>query len=202
MASDALSRFKNSLATANRLLGANDGHNAILGRVDFFHASWAAYIASWDAYLKAVCLEYITKSNVALTLGIPNPAVIAFQGIHEVALSLFRSRIEKFNTPNFDNSREFVVQCTGQDFYGDWRWDGKGYTNIQIKELLNEAVRVRHSFAHGFPVRNIAYLSVVDGNNAISYRKAVFVRSMVNHLAITTDGALNARLLEIFGRAF
>jgi hypothetical protein len=202
MASDALRRFKNSIAVANRLLRADDGNNASHGRVDFFHASWAAYIASWDAYLKSVCQEYITKSNVSLALGVHNQVVVAYQGVHKIASDLFSYRMDKFNTPNFENSREFIIACTGADLYSDWRWDTNNYTNIQVRDLLNESVRVRHSFAHGFPVRNIVHLAILDGTNSITYRKAVFVRSLVNHLSIVTDKTLDVKLNALFGRGF
>lgn len=202
MSSSAFTRFAASLSVANRLLVANDGNNQTLGRVDFYHAAWAAYVAAWDSYIKSACQEYISKSNVSLALGISNTGVVAYQAVHDIASDLFQFRLEKFNTPNFDNSREFLIGSSGYDPYADWRWDKKALTNLRVKELLNEAVRVRHAFAHGFPVRNIRHLVFIDGTNSITYRKAVFVRSMLAHLVLTTDKALDDRLNTLFRRHF
>lgn len=200
MASEAFARLTKAIAVANRLLVADDGKNREHGRTDFYHAAWAGYIASWDSYVKSVCKEFIAKSNVALSLGLANDATIAYQAIHSIASDLFDYRLTKLNTPNFENTREFILDCTGLDTYALWRWDRKSLTNINIKDLLNEAVRVRHSFAHGFPVRNLRYLNVIDGSNAVTYRKAIFVRSLLSHLSRATDQELDNRLQTLFAR--
>ena len=202
MASDAQSEFDKSVRTANRILDAKDGLIRSAGREDFYHAAWTSYVAGWDSYVKRVCREYIEKSNNALALGVSNQAVISSQATNAQLISMYEKTIRSFNTPNFDNYSHLISISTGVAASGDWSWPSKNLSIIDVKSRLDEAVKVRHSFAHGFAVRPIPNLAALDGHNRISYRKTIFVRALLRHLVRTTDRSLNTSLKTNFFRSF
>lgn len=202
MASDALARFNDAIDTANRLLSARDSRVNRLGRSDFYHASWTAMIASWDSFVKTICKEFLSKSNNSLTLGIPNNAVVSAQKVNHQALVMYERLLKIFNTPNFDNSRELILTATGVDFYSKWKWDDKNISSLSLKRYLDEAVGVRHSFAHGFPLRSIPNFSTVDGNSNLTYRKTIFLRGLLKEITAITDRELEAALMQYFYRTF
>ena len=108
----------------------------------YYHASLAAYVAAWEAYISNLVLDFY---NVIADSSNPS-----FGAIYTIAQQAAGRAVERFNTPNWENTRNLLVQYTGYDPIGAWVWTRRGMTDWPVRERLNEILRIRHSFAHGF----------------------------------------------------
>ena len=78
----------------------------------YYHAALAAHVAAWEAYLEQLVRDFFGI--------ISDPTFQKFQALHAIATGRAAEKLEKFNTPNFENSRELLLQVTGYDPYSDW----------------------------------------------------------------------------------
>ncbi|MEQ6435758.1 hypothetical protein V8Z74_12055 [Comamonas sp. w2-DMI] len=144
----------------------------------FLHAALAYQTATWDVYVKSIVSEYY--------MVISNPGNQAFLAMHSIAKSRMEKAQEKLNTPNSENSRNFLMEYTGYDPWGDWLGAGRvyGYTSIlQIKNHLNEIFRLRHSFAHGFTMPTFHWNQSPNGtaqlNVEILRKTGIFFQKLI-----------------------
>ena len=91
------------------------------------------------------------------------PLRVDYHAIHEVARMAGERAMERFNTPNWENARNFLIATTGYDPISDWTWPRRGMGVQDVKERLNQILRVRHSFAHGFAIPSYSWTTSKRG---------------------------------------
>jgi RiboL-PSP-HEPN len=144
MPSPAAMKYFNHLQKAKILRElANDRRVRSTPRIEICrHASLATQVATWDAYVNNLVRTFFEVTTDSLTT--------KFHALHQMARSISEQALEKFNTPNYENTRNLLIQYTGYDPINDWNWPG--YNSVQVRERLNQILKVRHSFAHGFAI--------------------------------------------------
>lgn len=148
----------------------------------YFHASLAASVAAWDAYLNNIVREYYSI--------ISKPLKTDYHYLHSIGMGLAERSLEKFNTPNFENSRNLLVTCTGYDPYPDWVWRQRHWTILRVQERLNQILKVRHSFAHGFSMPSYEWTRASSGKVRLTEASTKDVELLVKHLVKKTDYGL------------
>lgn len=149
MGSAALAKFQNSLAGA-RVLASFHGNLSVASTDQIFtdqcllKAAIAQAVGCWEGYLEAAMPEFVSKTRVqahrrAWTL------IVQFE-------SLVKKLATDLNTPNWDKSRELILNITGMDPYASWIWFPRFSNQIDTKAFFDGVLQVRHSFAHGFAV--------------------------------------------------
>lgn len=146
MASPAALKYQLAASRAETLRNAaTDKRLRPMPRFDaqvYYHAALAAYVAAWDAYINNLVRDFYDA--------IADPLDTKFHAIYTVAQKLAERSLSRFNTPNWENTRNLLILCTGYDPIHDWIWTRRGMGSVQVRQRLNEILRVRHSFAHGF----------------------------------------------------
>lgn len=146
MSSSAFDNFFSTLRGAEELKNAP---KKVLGprssnkdRQFYYHASIAISVSAWDAYINNVVRDFykITAASGGQQ----------YVTIHNLSKDLSEQFLKKFNTPNWENSRNVLFYCTGFDPYAYWVWPSRNWSVQDVKDRLNQILRIRHSFAHGF----------------------------------------------------
>lgn len=151
MPSAAYSKFKSALVGAQVLAGfcgtpSMACSDPELVQQTLLKASVAHAVGCWEGYLEAVLREFVSKTRVqahrrSWTL------IVQFEALVDQLTS-------SLNTPNWEQSREIILNVTGMDPYPSWIWQPTYSNQTDTKEHFDGIVRVRHSFAHGFPIPN------------------------------------------------
>jgi len=117
-------------------------------KVVLLHAALANQVAAWDAYMKAISLEYF--------LATASPTDIRFSSMHDLLKGQLEIELKKFNTPNSDNCRNLLLRYTKFDPWPTWlnvRFGASTITaSLVVRNTLDEILKLRHSFAHGFSI--------------------------------------------------
>lgn len=143
----------------------------------YLHASLTAYVAAWDAYAKALVKEFFTA--------VAAPHDPGFLTLHTVAVKNAEFALSRFNNPNWENVRRLLVTQTGYDPLSDWNWSRMNAQNVQQK--LNEVIKVRHSFAHGFPLPALSWTTSSQGRVALTVTSVRGVEAFFSNLVRRTD---------------
>jgi hypothetical protein len=171
-----INRAKVLLLAASRETANADG---LRRRQVIYHAALAAYVASWDAYVRQITLEFFDATA--------NPLDPPYHMIHSTARALAENALKRFNTPNWDNSRELLIAHTGFDPYSTWVWPSQRYGVQQTKERLNQILRVRHSFAHGFVLPSLPWTQNSSGQTRLTREELSFTERFFRILVRETD---------------
>ncbi|NES24107.1 MAG: hypothetical protein F6K41_35655 [Symploca sp. SIO3E6] len=110
----------------------------------YYHSALAAFVAAWDAYINDLVRNFFDATS--------NPLDTKFHAVHTIARGKAEQALNKFNTPNWENTRNLLAECTGYDPIGDWIWRARHMNGVAVRQRLNEILKVRHSFAHGFSI--------------------------------------------------
>ena len=193
MASQAYSKFNELILKAN-LLSQHAGKLKLKkdapAKAVFLHAALATQVAAWDVYVKALALEYFSA--------ITNVSDVRFMELHTLCKQAMTEAKDKLNTPNSENSRVFLVKYTGFDPWSSWggvKFGSNTLTSsLVVRERLNEILKLRHSFAHGFamPIFNWN-----QNTNGAAYLTCHVVRSTSNFFASlckSTDSAMSLHI--------
>ncbi len=151
MASVAHAKFNSSVIGAKILAGFYGSTSAASPSQSFtdsclLSAAVAQGVGCWEGYIEAVLREFVSKTRVqahrkAWTL------IVQFEALVDKMAS-------DLNTPNWDKCRELISNVTGMDVYPSWIWSHKFTNQTDTKGFFDGILKVRHSFAHGFPVPN------------------------------------------------
>jgi RiboL-PSP-HEPN len=156
----------------------------------YYHAALAISVATWDAYLKDVVIEFHAV--------VANPLNQQFHAMATLSKRSAEFALRRFNTPNFQNSRELLVGCTGYDPYSDWTWRQRSMTVFHVEERLNQILKVRHSFAHGFAIPAFAWTQSYSGKVRLTSRAIVDTIALLRHLIKNTDGGLKLHIVSTY----
>lgn len=157
----------------------------------FYHACLAMDVACWDGYINNVIREYHQCIG-----GIGNPQLLAFRSSTNL---LIDRRLEKFNTPNFDNTRNLIIECTGHDPVPNWSWPRRSMIWQAVQQRLNEILKIRHSFAHGLTFPTYNWLPHRSGRAYLNKATTADVESLIVHLASQLDQALRLHMTTQYG---
>lgn len=144
-----------------------------------YHASVAAHVAGWESYLESVVDEFLRKTR--------RPLDPLFALVHDALSKFAEGATKRFNTPDFQNSRDLVLRTTSFDPYGTWVWDSEGLNVPQMQTLLNEILQVRHAFAHGCDIPPYPWTKMPSGGVGLVPSAVNRVGRATRHLALTTD---------------
>lgn len=192
MPSVSLHRMISSVRTTNKLDSfASIGAMAIGDRQVFYHACLAMDVASWDGYINNVVKEYNESIG-----DVTNNSLLNYRLSHNL---LIDKRLEKFNTPNFDNTRNLIIECSGYDPVGVWSWPARSMIWQSVQSRLNEVLKIRHSFAHGLSFPTYAWLPQKSGQCYLNKKIVTDVEKLLIHLATSLDGGLKSHMIAQYG---
>ncbi len=107
-------------------------------------ASVAHAVGCWEGYIEAVLREFVAKVRVQSNRKI------------WTLISQFEAIVDRMagglNTPSWDNVRSLLVDIAGLDPYSAWVWPTLFSNPTDTKLFFEGILKVRHSFAHGFPI--------------------------------------------------
>jgi hypothetical protein len=157
----------------------------------YYHASLAIGVAAWDAYLNDIVMEFYSI--------IADPLNPKYHAVTTLSQRSAEAALKRFNTPNFDNSRALLVSYTGYDPYGDWAWHRKTMSSLHVQERLNQVLKVRHSFAHGFAIPAYSWTQSKAGKVRLTNEAVMQSEALLAHLIARTDQGLKLHVSTIYG---
>lgn len=157
----------------------------------YYRAALAAHVATWNAYISNLVHDFY---NVIADSS--NPRLDA---IYTIARQAAERAVERFNTPNWENTRNLLEQYTGYDPINDWVWPRRGMESVQVRLRLNEILQVRHSFAHGFDMP--AYDWTQSSNRKVRLTSKVIqeTEAFFKNLVNVTDSGMTAHINQTYG---
>jgi hypothetical protein len=156
----------------------------------YLHAALAVYVAAWEGYVERLSVNFFTEIN--------DPQIPKFIALHSVVQELASTAGDKFHTPNWENTRNFLVQHTGYDPINDWIWRQRSFGGPQVRERLNEILRIRHSFAHGFPMPSFSWNTSNTGQARLTAGIIEDIESFFINLVRQTDNGMSRHIRGIF----
>ncbi len=159
----------------------------------FAHAYLASLVAVWEAYLNELARNFYQETA--------HPLRIDYHAMHEVARMASERAMERFNTPNWENARNFLIAATGYDPISDWTWPRRGMGVQDVRERLNQILRVRHSFAHGFAIPSYSWTTSTSGRVRLTVEVLRETEAFFNNLVRRTDSGLQRHIQTTYGRA-
>jgi hypothetical protein len=156
------------------------------------HAALAMLVAAWEAYLerlvREIQREFADVSQVRLSV------------VLSLLTRITEDEVRRFNTPNATNSRELLITHTGYDPINDWQWPKGGLSGVQTRLRLDEILRIRHSFAHGFPVpTDIAWARHRNRAGILNATSLKEVDRFLTHMTLVTDIGAKQHLSLVYG---
>jgi len=148
-------------------------------RERLYHSALAAFVAVWDAYINELVRNFFAATA--------NPLAPKFHAVHSIARDAAERALERFNTPNAENTRNLLIQNTGYDPIGDWIWSARSLSGLAVRQKLNEILRVRHSFAHGFAIPALSWTQTATGKVRLTAKAIDDVDVFFTHLVNVTD---------------
>lgn len=196
MGSPAEAKYRKGVARAVRLrAAASDPRLRPIPREQsraFAHASLAALVASWDAYLNELVDNFYAATAT--------PSNADFHAIHEIARTESQNISRRFNTPNWENSRNYLLRTTGFDPISVWVWPARGMTAPLVHERLNEILKVRHAFAHGLGIPSYSWIRTPTGLVRLNISVLKDVEAFFNNLVRRTDKGMKFYIQSRFAK--
>lgn len=152
----------------------------------YYHAALTAYVAAWDAYINNLVREFYNL--------ISDPSNSSFDAVYTIARLAAEDALVRFNTPNAENTRNLLLQYTGYDPIGDWIWTQRGMSGVQVRARLNEILRVRHSFAHGFEMPAYSWTESPSGRIRLTSKAIQETEAFFKNLVKVTDVGMKAHI--------
>ncbi|HKP98648.1 MAG TPA: hypothetical protein VJ385_23150 [Fibrobacteria bacterium] len=150
-------------------------------------------MSGWQTYITGLIDEFFGELS--------NPTDPTYNSIHTLLKDSFSASKKKFNTPNWENSRELFLLFTGSDPSPSWVWSRRGFNIQQSRDRLNEILKVRHSFAHGLPLPSFAWTTSGSGRAALTNASILDTKAFVNFIVKQTDEFYKSKLKLDFGKS-
>ena len=191
--SDAAVAYKLSAQKASLLRDTANRRELAISRSDkqiYYHAALATYVASWEAYVNKVVIGFFDSTS--------NPFDPKFHALHTIAKSTTERLLKRFNTPNAENTRNLFIQAIGYDPIADWQWPARSMSGLLLRERLNETLKVRHSFAHGFSIPSYSWTCSPSGRIRLTSNAIRNVEDFFAHLVSVTDQGIQSHISHIY----
>lgn len=186
MSSRARVNFRAMKARSERLLSiSTDRRLRPITYIDAepaLHASLASLVSAWEGYIEAVTIEAID----AVAAG-GSGDVLPLATLIRLEANRF---IEKFNTPNAENCRELLLRFTGFDAFPVMQSARLNLPSHLARVRLNEVLRVRHAFAHGFPIPAFSWTTRYGIQNRLTKRAVRDSAALIEDFVTNIDRAL------------
>ena len=130
---------------------------------------------------------------------IADPLNPKFDAIHTLAKDTADNALMRFNTPNWENARNHLLQYTGYDPFNDW---GRSQTNMnleQVRQRLTEILKVRHSFAHGSDMDAYNWTESPSGKIRLTSKTIQETETFFKNLVNITDSGMKAHIESTYG---
>ena len=154
----------------------------------YYHAALTAYVAAWNVYIRNLVRDFYDV--------IPNSSPV-----YAIARQAAERATERFNTPNWENTQKLLEHCTGHDPINDWIWSRRGMNSFQVRERLNEILRVRHSFAHGFDMPAYNWTQSPSGKVRLTSKAILETEAFFKNLVNVTDTGMETHINLTYGIA-
>ncbi len=156
-----------------------------------YHAALAAYVAAWDAYINNLGRDFYEV--------IADSSNSRFDAVYTIAQQAAERAGQRFNTPNWENTRTLLRQYTGYDPINDWVWTRRGMVGVLVHERLNEILKVRHSFAHGFDTPAYNWTESLSGRVRLTSKAIQDTEAFFKNLVKVTDKGMKAHIEATYG---
>ncbi len=152
----------------------------------YYHAALTAYVAAWNVYIKNLVRDFYDV--------IPNSSPV-----YVIARQAAERELERFNTPNWENTQQCLKDCTEYDPINDWIWSRRRMNGFQVRARLNEILRVRHSFAHGFDMPSYDWTRSPSGRVRLTSKAIQVTEAFFKNLAKVTDNGMKEHIESTYG---
>ena len=152
----------------------------------YYHAALTAYVAAWNVYIRNLVRDFYDV--------IPNSSPV-----YAIARQAAERATERFNTPNWENTRNLLVQYTGYDPIGAWVWTRRGMADWPVRERLNEILRIRHSFAHGFDMPAYNWTQSPSGKVRLTSKAILETEAFFKNLVKVTNKGMKTHIESTYG---
>ena len=152
----------------------------------YYHAALTAYVAAWNVYIKNLVRDFYDV--------IPNSSPV-----YVIARQAAERALERFNTPNWENTQQCLKDCTEYDPINDWIWSRRKMNGFQVRARLNEILRVRHSFAHGFDMPSYDWTRSPSGRVRLTSKAIQVTETFFKNLARVTDNGMKEHIESTYG---
>lgn len=159
----------------------------------YYHAALAAYVAAWNAYINNLVSEFYNL--------ISDPSNQIFDAVYTIAQQAAENALTRFNTPNWENTRNILVQYTGYDPLGDWGGSQSNMNLEQVRQRLTEILKVRHSFAHGSNMPAYNWTESPSGRVRLTSKAIQETEAFFKNLVKVTDKGMKAHIESTYGLA-
>ena len=145
----------------------------------YYHAALTSYVAAWNAYI-----DNLVRNFYDVIADSANPK---FDAIHTLAKGIVENALARFNTPNWESTRNLLNQYTGYDPINDWGRSQLNMNREQVNQRLNEILRVRHSLAHGSDMPTYNWIQSPSGYLRLTSKAIQETEAFFKNLVRVTD---------------
>lgn len=156
-----------------------------------YTSALVAFVASWDAYINQIVRDFFDATS-------PIHASTSLL-THHLAANMANARLARFNTPNSENTRDLLLSTTGYDPWSDWTWNKASMSSLDVRNRLNEILKVRHSVAHGFAMPSYSWNTTSNGRTRIDAAIVDWTDRFFNFLVRETDKGMQRHIVASFG---
>ncbi|WP_447829994.1 hypothetical protein [Aeromonas salmonicida] len=151
------------------------------------NASIACAIGILEGYIENVLVEFVEKSKPPKK---PWGLTTQFEYI-------VKKMTSDLNTPSWEKVRELVISVSGIDPISGWTYTPHFMSIQASKEFFDDALKVRHSFAHGFktPI-NITG----SASGLVDKQYSDLLICFIEKMSLETDKLLEHELKVKYGR--
>lgn len=156
------------------------------------HAALAMLVAAWEGYLERLVAEVQQQ--------VTDPTNVRLSAVLALFKAITDREIKHFNTPNAENARNLLYSHTGYDPINDWQWPAGALNGPQCRQRLNEILKVRHSFAHGFAIpTDVQWARHRSTPGKLTVTVLQSVDRFLSHMVKVTDAGMSNHLSAVCG---
>ncbi|MYA57925.1 hypothetical protein F4X88_16710 [Candidatus Poribacteria bacterium] len=159
----------------------------------YYHAALTGYVAAWNAYIDNLVRNFYDV--------IADPLNPKFDAIHTLAKNIAGNALTRFNTPNWENTRNLLDQYTGYDPINDWGGSQVNMNREQVNQRLNEILRIRHSLAHGSNMPTYNWIQSPSGKIRLTSKAIQETETFFKNLVNVTDTGMKTHIESTYGLA-